>query len=305
MHKLLLLSLFALSGMFIGQQESLAQEIAEQPCDPAVYKQMSSRAWLESEREIMQNQNLIFKADSVLEYVCFDQFLSKAAWEGGDVFTHTTYFGTEIIPRGTDNSLETALERTVYNPFVAHKSANFGHSLLGGRGEFLDPPLGFLDIGTEVYPPTAGQGKVYGCGYMRDVWRTAKCLNFVHNAEFSETDSFYPLKTIEGLGGPSIAGYEDIIDTRQYPVDMACNSEIGVTDWDLANLEAANEKEVMYLFQSPLGEIFLDVEEKTVPGKCTPAIMTGVRVVLQGGPAHQDGVCSNPGCTFTAGGGCS
>lgn len=300
MHKLLLLSLFTLLGVIAGQQQAFAQAVvAEQPCDPAVYQQMASRAWLESEREIMQNQNLIFKADSVLEYTCFDQFLSKAAWEGGDIFSHTTYFGPLILDRSPATGLEYALERTVYTPFEAYRTENFQHSLLGGRGHFVG-----LDNqpGTQIIATSTPQ--TYNCAVMTEVWAVAKCLNFVENNRFNQTDSFYPFETIVGINGANnVRGYDEIIDTRHYPPGMECNST-GLKQWTPASIEAANRGDALYQFQSPLGEIFLDVFRRTTPGACTAPIMTGVEVVLPGGARHDDGVCSNPGCTFNKSGSC-
>ena len=59
-YKRLLLALFLL----VMPSEGALAQIAPQPCDPQFFRQMESRAWLEAEREIMQNQNLIFKPDS-------------------------------------------------------------------------------------------------------------------------------------------------------------------------------------------------------------------------------------------------
>ena len=49
------------------------------PCDPQYMDALEARAWLEAEREISQNKNLIYKPDSVLEYTCFAGFLNEAA----------------------------------------------------------------------------------------------------------------------------------------------------------------------------------------------------------------------------------
>ena len=64
-----LILLALIIGVFIPSPH--AAEIAPQSCDSNYWRQLSSRAWLEAEREIMQNQNLIFKPDSVLQYTCF------------------------------------------------------------------------------------------------------------------------------------------------------------------------------------------------------------------------------------------
>ncbi len=285
--------------------------IAPQPCDPQFYAQMNARAWQESEREIMQNQNLIFKADSVLEYTCFDRFANVTAWAGGDIFTHTKYFGgDELIPRNPTYGLENILQNIIgstegtplYNYAHLPDVAAFDHSFLGGRGEFVGlaqpPGRPFDDIRLR---------RPYECGVMAEVWEKAKCLNFVDNVDFRETDGFYPFDTLECAPGTDctpIEGYDERIDVRVYPENLRCNSELGLFSWEVAEEKASNQPEV-YPFQSPLGETFLDVLDKTLPGLCKAAntVPTGVTVVLSGGPSHRDGVCTNPGCTYTAPGG--
>ena len=41
-------------------------------CDPQIMDLLETRAWLTAQREIVSNQNLIYKPDSTLEYSCFD-----------------------------------------------------------------------------------------------------------------------------------------------------------------------------------------------------------------------------------------
>ena len=65
--------LFILALCFSFINTARAQAIASDSCDPNYYDSLASRAWLEAQREITQNQNLIFKPDSVLEYSCFAQ----------------------------------------------------------------------------------------------------------------------------------------------------------------------------------------------------------------------------------------
>src|SRR5690606_1147706 len=74
--KTLTVLFIAAMALFVYSPESCASgasgQIAKQTCDTEVWKAMTQRAHLESEREIMQNQNLIFKPDSILHYTCFD-----------------------------------------------------------------------------------------------------------------------------------------------------------------------------------------------------------------------------------------
>ncbi len=281
-------------------------EIAPQPCDPGFFKQMTARAWLESEREIMQNQNLIFKPDSVLEYTCFDRFANITAWAGGNVFTHSKYFGKPLIPRGP-LGLETILQKIIYNTLKTYRDNNFSHSLLGGRGEFMG-----LDLapGTEFFPITTPLA--YSCSHMHRVWKTSKCANFIHNAEFKDNAGFYPFESIECPKGATAAqcnpveGYTELPndDVREYPTTMArCAGEEGPLTWEDASVAAENRGEPLYKFQTPLGKIFGKVLDKIKPGNCgKKAIGTGVMVIIADEPSHADGVCTNPGCTYKKGG---
>ena len=282
-----------------------AAAIAPQPCDPQFYAQMNARAWQESEREIMQNQNLIFKADSILDYTCFDKQIALAAFHGGDIFTHTEYFGgSRLIPRGEPYGLEHTLELIVFQTYQNYRNANFEHSWLGGRGEHVGLPE-FDPL--YILPPQDRGYAAYTCDTMARVWQTSKCLNFVHNEEFSETDGFYPFNTLECAEGTDctpIEGYDEKVDVRLYPAGMECVTEAGLFDWAGATERAENANQFLYDFQEPLHEIFLDVLDKTIPGNCLArnTVPTGVQVVLAEGPAQLDGVCTNPGCTYSGGG---
>ncbi len=63
-----------------------------QACDADFMNQIYARAFLEAEREVVINQTVFRKPDSVLEYTCFDQFVSITANEAGPLFTETTAF---------------------------------------------------------------------------------------------------------------------------------------------------------------------------------------------------------------------
>jgi len=286
-----------------------AQDIAPQPCDAQYWRQLTARAWLEAEREIMQNQNLIFKPDSVLEYVCFDQFASIAAWTGGDIFVHTKYFGKQIITRGLNpGAMETGIAAVVSTALASYKGSgndsNFGHEFLGGRAGKMNAAM----TNSSFKPATEKQA--YNCQTMSKVWKAAKCANFVDNSNFEKTDGFYPFKAIKGHGkGKSVGGYEDTIkETRKWPTECgALNAGQAHADQESKGtwtnqLELAENKN-LYEFKSPLGKIFKEVGEKIEPGKCgQTGISTGVMVIVDGKESHVDGVCTNPGCTYTKGG---
>jgi len=320
MHKNIIVLLISIASLGFGVAS--AQTIAEQPCDTKFWDQMSSRAWLEAEREIMQNQNLIFKPDSVLDYTCFDQFAKIAAAQGGEIFVHTSYFGEKIIQRGSAQSTDQGINGVVYLPLFSYKRSNFSAnsnfspdnrssqfsgSFLGGRSQSLQAS------NTDHTPtaPTSSTSESYNCANMSAVWQAAKCANFIDNDRFKLTDGFYPFETIKGLKGEDVVGYSSqesggpgIDETRQFP--SPCTRGTGIRSWSLGVIEAENRGESMYQFQTPLGNIFKEVNDKIEPGKCeNVTIRTGVSVITTDGEQGPDGVCTNPGCTFTRESGCT
>ncbi len=286
-------------GTTTGAITSNAQEIAEQPCSTQFWRQMSARASMEAEREIMMNQNLIFKADSVLEYTCFDQLVNLTAWRGGQIFTHTDYFGEQIIGQGSNQGLPISLNNVVYTALVAYVDNNFGHSYLGGRAQRLAAE----NRDSQFLPPVAEITDGYNCNAMANVWQAAKCSNFIDNDEFQNTDGFYPFETIAGMdGNPDVVGYNDpsIQDTRHFPT--RCTAAGATVDlgpmgtWDTQIALANNED--LYEFQAPLRAVYTEVGDKLRPQVCNDPIKTGVKVFVSDDESYDDAVCTNPGCFY-------
>ena len=311
MRTLLLFAVFILAIWL--PSPSHAQDIAEQPCDPQYWRQISAKAWLESEREIMQNQNLIFRPDSVLQYTCFDQFVDIAAQKGGDIFVHTLYFSTTpIITRAQNEGMDKALTAVVSGALAAYQQGQFknrGESqdfvFLGGRADKMGSASSQYALADAV------ANKNYTCQNMSHIWKTAKCANFIDNSHFADTDGFYPFDRIKKHGsGIDVAGYkDDIVETRKWPKDLDCGGgSMGPAGtWGDQIRLAENEDNNLYQFQEPLGKIFKEVGKKLKPGECsadTQAIKTGVMVMIDGAESHEDGVCTNPGCTFNKSGRC-
>lgn len=283
-----------------------AATVAEQPCDPVYWDSLTSRAWLEAEREIIQNQNLIFKPDSVMEYVCFDKFVDHNANHAGEIFVHTKYFGKEIIKRGSNESMEKGLTNVVSTALNAYDTGSFEDGkFLADRSKFIKNKGNRFE-----YPQsaTATPGN-YTCKTMQEIWKTSKCINFIDNEKFKMTDGFYPFKTIKALagsGGKDVAGYQDDFsgekDPRQWPAALKCAGP-QQTEWKDRNDVSENVAD-LYKFHDPLNKDFTDVRKKIEPGKCSEnstAIKTGIKVIVNGKPEGEDGVCTNPGCTYTGG----
>ena len=312
----------AASGCGGGGGGALDCPAAPQTCDTDVWETMKMRANLETEREIMQNQNLIFKPDSILAYTCFDKFAEHAAQYGGSLFTHTKYWGgKEIIPWGAPYGMDEAMKNVVEKSMKTYMDSNFPYTMLGGRGEFLGAGggggggqggMGAANGMGKYDTSQAGKGD-YACNVMNAVWKAAKCMNFVHNDNFKDTDGFYPFINLAGFqGSPNVSGYEKIGDTRAFPAALKCSSTAPVAGdtWDKAYRKSRDETSfgVMnfyYDFSTPLGTAFKDVRKKVEPGECDTPILTGVTVIespSSGSEKYADGVCTNPGCVFVKNG---
>ncbi len=111
---------------------------AETPCDPEYFKSLKSRAWLEAQREITQNQNLIFKPDSVFEYTCFDLYVNELADHAKDMFSETKRWGE--VPGIDDKSMDRALQAVVGDALKDYVDTNFdriggsNNQNVGGEG---------------------------------------------------------------------------------------------------------------------------------------------------------------------------
>lgn len=138
--------------------------IAPSPCDPKYYESLKSRAWLEAQREITQNQNLIFKPDSVLEYTCFDKYMSALDLYAKQMFSESDRWGS-VLP---DTSMGDALNKVVGFALNEYISRNFIHGFLGQR------------IDDDYFPERVSNAN-YSCAIMGFVWQKAKCMNFIQN----------------------------------------------------------------------------------------------------------------------------
>lgn len=276
---------------------------APQTCDPDYWNSMTAKAWMEAEREIIQNKNLIFKPDSVMEYVCFDSFMQHTAKYVGDIFTHTDYFeGKLIIPRGQQKiSLEYTLTDAVTNSLKSYIESNFNHKFLGERAQKRGDMLADRTLGD------ASNMRQYECIVMANVWQGAKCENLIHNANFTN-DGFYPFDDLKDAGGNvKVKSYNTLPDMRKYPIGCG-KPDYDVWTWDKAIERSANENDDMYDFAKPNKKTYDEIRPRLEPGNCKKehAILTGVTVLtdVRGSGGYPDGVCSNPGCTYTEGGSC-
>lgn len=240
---------------------------AASPCDPDYYESMRARAWLEAQREITQNQNLIFKPDSVLEYTCFNRYLNVLATDAEKMFSETQRWGS-ILP---NNSMDNALENLTQQSLLTYLAQNFEHKFLGDRS-------------TLNYTTEKVQNGGYSCDMMGQVWQAAKCMDFIdkpHDAfftfeQYATSDDKRMLPS--GCGGP-LPEWRSNIKTTYVNADPPDG-----TPWKEDNVKT-----------------YLNLLD---PANCkdTPAIPTGIRVrrPAQAPTDYLEHVCVPSACYYDA-----
>jgi len=281
---LMLLSIFGISDRALAQTAggTSSGPIADTPCDPKYYDSLEARAWLEAQREITQNQNLIFKADSVLEYTCFDKFANVLAQQAETMFSeNSTRWGP--VPGITNKNMDKALDGLVGDALVSYIGSNFSHPFLGGRWPTLVPAA----PAPSDYTPGTISGGTYSCDVMDKVWAQAKCIDFIENPT---EDGFY-----------TFADYQSQDDKRFLPTrcgkDTRWSEMINVA----VGLEAAGGTARIWPDDPVI--TYLD---RMDPANCGgdpniyPPIETGIEVrrPKQDPTNYDEYVCIQPGCHY-------
>jgi len=139
------LHLLALMLLILTSWQAAAQTAAPL-CDDALWNQMVQRSRLQGQVDITKAENLIYKADSILQYTCFNRFMDVAR-------TNMTYY---FNPTFIDSAIKPIVDRWIAD--------NYNHTAMGGRIP-----------STVTY--AAASGSNYTCDMMARVWENAKCLN--------------------------------------------------------------------------------------------------------------------------------
>ncbi|PCI56824.1 MAG: hypothetical protein COB36_00690 [Alphaproteobacteria bacterium] len=277
----LLLTLFIFTG--ISNVHAVAPVIPASPCDALYYETLSARAWLEAQREITQNQNLILKPDSVFEYTCFDMLVKELAVHGTEMLSETSAFGTPLSNTSLDNTLQSLVISSLY----AYHQANFGYypGLLGGHtaglAVFHNPRSNISSI------PSS-----YNCDIMEKVWHAAKCINFASN---STTEGFF---TLAEYAGTSVLDKRTIPSLcTPIPAQWAANLTTALTTGPWTN--------------DPVQTYITQLTPPTCPstGSCSCSgdpIPTGLNVSRAGTGVtvtnYEEHICLQPGCRYHPGG---
>lgn len=281
---------------------------------------------MEGQREVTQNQNVILRPDSVLQYSCFDSLqyniaagvnFSEMGWIGA--FGKLGLFALDLAIMAT--SLQTLLDMSTLPP-KGYLIENFNAPLYGGRmglTEYFLPSLPFIFYDMQPYT----------CNYMQRVWDAAKCSNFFDE---DDHDGFYdfnwyafndPRTYLTHIGWNQANSCNVVNLAKSGKIPRPHLIDVGVaTNWRSDSHVLSSENpwpgdatpydddpvdpaSVMGLIM-PVGTAL-----PTGPGyiPCAPPIATGVCVNRPGMGSYMDAVCPNPGCHYDVpvggGGGCT
>lgn len=183
-------------------------------CDADFWDVLRARAWEEANREITQNQNLIAKPDSVLSYICWDNYMDHLARYSenggpedpdgvGGIF-YDLYVLIRQIPGALDPDLTDGLDMNSVLEILILDSLTDGVSALSildaggltaaacGRDYYIDANFDHTFLGGRSGISQALSSSIsdsnYTCNRMRQVWDVAKCYNFQtrsHDAFFT------------------------------------------------------------------------------------------------------------------------
>jgi hypothetical protein len=295
--------LLTLFSLFIIPALANAQTPAASGCDPDYYDTLKSRAWLEAQREMTQNQNLILKPDSILEYTCFDKFLGVLAKNSDKLFAESDRWGRPgfSLTLGGDPNLSRSLNNVVVEALQSYINSNFEDTGDGGDYNLLAGRFDFLDIGVGGVPgfgefdhtpePVSDDGGGYICSIMNRVWARAKCMDFIFD---ESTDGFYTFAQYRD--GEQIGDGADLVlveDRRRHP-PPACESIQG--RWK-AEIDAVFKHDDTKWVEDTVVTYFTQIQ----PESCADIdpIPTGVVVRRQQDPqVYNEKVCLAPGCYY-------
>lgn len=301
-------------------------------CDGNFMNQIYAKAYMEASREVILNEQLIHKPDSVLEYTCFDQFIALTAHNAGPIFSEADTFDSRDVDLETaddsdtttysvnydDDHLDTVLDTLLLDTLEDYITNNFAHTFLGGETT-IDNSMNLTSIG----------GNSYDCSHMQTVWELAKCR------DFGEDDQFFNFTTLstedprilinECSPGYSMASGSGSNTPMTITENDRCPAAGGgpYANTNITNdiIRVANNCEFLFVVYDGILRYFehLRAPNSTIGSvtyNCLPPIPTGLTVrirqhTLVNDPAagqlavvtstdatHDDMFCPNPGCWY-------
>lgn len=319
-----------------GPKTGLAAPHTGGMCDGNFMNQIYAKAYMEASREVIINEQLILKPDSVLEYTCFDQFIALSAHNAGMIFSEAdTFDNREVLLCTGDNScgdttnytvnyaddhLDNVLDILLLDTLEDYITNNFSHEFLGGSTS-INNTMNLTSIG----------GNSYDCPHMQTIWELAKCR------DFGEDDQFFNFETlstedpriliIECSPGMSMAAGSGSNTPMTITENPRCPASPGgpYANTNITNdiIRVANNCDFLFVVYDTIIHYFelLKADGQMVgvtTYNCLPPIPTGLTVKIRthtlydyAGPpvsnlttipptdsTHNDMFCPNPGCWY-------
>ena len=273
-------------------------------CDPDFYDVIEARSWLEGQREVETAERLILKPDSVLEYSCFDDYVTMLGNAANLMFSDRVAVSAPLFPAhppavirppigGTipqpplnlglsgpnppgappfllSSDLDNALNNVVRTPSFTFLGTNFGHTYAGGT---------YAGV-----PPGAAS-----CNAMNAVWMFLKCQDFDINTfrTFLELSLFDPRTVPTPCNDPGRGTRWANALAAAFPVPSFPTLPGGI---DIVN---------------PADRVYnTRMLHRTAGCSAAVPIPTGVQIIGTAGPVA-DAVCSVPGCSYNGSGACN
>lgn len=238
---------------------------AQNACDPQFMDAIEARGFAEAARENAQNQNLMFKPDSVFEYSCFRSHASLPQVNADQLFRPAS------------------LSFPTVNPIEQFVFTNFGDVYLDSR---YTTPIPALPA------PPANM-----CNAIASVWEVSRCMNFYNRQDL---EGFFDLTHYTANDPRQLPTSLGACPTLPYgglnmALDMAYNNNRPA--WTLA---IPNPRDTTDYISDPVDVL----EGMYEPGTCGTEIPTGMIVTDYTAPVNsfREKICSNPACVYTPSG---
>lgn len=316
-----------------GPKTGLAAPHTGGMCDGNFMNQIYAKAYMEASREVIINEQLINKPDSVLEYTCFDQFIALAAHEAGMIFSEADTYDSRDVDLCTgddscgtntttysvnydDDHLDNVLDTLLLDTLEDYITNNFSHTFLGGESA-IDNTMNLTSIGASNYD----------CSHMQAVWDIAKCRDFGEDDQFinfedlSTQDPRILLQECSPGMTPGAGSNSPMPITENPRCPAAGGGPFASTNVTNDIIRVANNCDFLFVVYDTMTMYFnlLRAPNTTIGAvtyNCSEPIPTGLQVnivthslvnapapgdlvqVTRGTSSHEDKFCPNPGCWY-------
>lgn len=281
-------------------------------CDGDFMNQIYARAFMNAQRENLMNQRYIRKADSVLEYSCFEQFANLVSVHAAPLFSETAEFDGRTVPlniryaaaadgtpwnnppsvdlvvnMGAGHILP-RMQSMVHEPLQEYINGSFSHDYLGGTMTGVD------------YVPNPSAAS-YSCGYMNMVFLVSKCVNLDRDGDAVDFPEFVDLVSTDPREFPAVCGTGTEITTQLIdvsenvaPTYNYATFDPVVVHWEMFEIEATG-------FSSdtcPAPPIPTGLTMQYYEGTAGAPSATNLSGYTPASRPVEEFICPNPGCIY-------